>query len=40
VSFVPKLVVMVLVQSLTLPWLINHMVQYSHDVIANIPQTL
>lgn len=40
VSFVPKLVVMVLVLSLTLPWLINHMVQYSHDVIANIPQTL
>ncbi len=40
VAFVPKLVVMVLVLSLTLPWLINHMVQYSHDVIANIPQTL
>lgn len=40
VSFVPKLIVMVLVLSLTLPWLINHMVQYSHDIISNIPQTL
>jgi flagellar biosynthetic protein FliQ len=40
VAFVPKLVAMVLVLSMTLPWLINHMVQYSHDLIANIPQTL
>jgi flagellar biosynthesis protein FliQ len=40
VSFVPKLLVMVLVLSLTLPWLINQMVQYSHDVIANIPNNL
>jgi flagellar biosynthetic protein FliQ len=40
VSFVPKLVAMVLVLSLTLPWLIHQMVQYSHDLIANIPQTL
>ncbi len=40
VSFVPKLVAMVLVLSLTLPWLIHQMVQYSHDLIANIPNTL
>lgn len=40
VSFVPKLVAMVLVLSLTLPWLIQQMVQYSHDLISNIPQTL
>jgi flagellar biosynthesis protein FliQ len=40
VSFVPKLVAMVLVLSFTLPWLINQMVEYSHDLIANIPQTL
>jgi flagellar biosynthetic protein FliQ len=40
VSFVPKLVVMVLVLSVALPWLVNEMVQYSHDVIQNIPQTL
>ena len=40
VSFLPKLVAMVLVLSLTLPWLIQQMVQYSHDLIANIPSTL
>ncbi len=40
VSFVPKLVAMVLVLSLTLPWLIQQMVQYSHDLIVNIPNTL
>jgi flagellar biosynthesis protein FliQ len=40
VSFVPKLVAMVLVLSLTMPWLVYQMVQYSHDLIANIPNTL
>jgi flagellar biosynthesis protein FliQ len=40
VSFLPKLVAMVVVMSLTLPWLIQQMVQYSHDLIANIPNTL
>ena len=40
VSFVPKLIVMVLVLSFTLPWLINQMVQYSHDLITNIPSML
>jgi flagellar biosynthetic protein FliQ len=40
VSFVPKLVAMVLVLSLTLPWLISQMVDYSHDLIVNIPNTL
>jgi flagellar biosynthetic protein FliQ len=40
VSFLPKLVAMVLVLSLTLPWLINQMVQYSHNLIVNIPRTL
>jgi len=40
VSFVPKLVAMVLILSLTVPWLINRMVQYSHDLIVNIPNTL
>jgi len=39
-AFVPKLVVMVLVLSLSLPWLIEQLVQYSHDVITNIPSTL
>lgn len=40
VSFVPKLVATVAVLSLMLPWLIDRMVQYSHDVITNIPHTL
>ncbi len=40
VSFVPKLVAMVVVLSLALPWLIHQMVQYSHDLIVNIPNTL
>ena len=37
VVFVPKLVAMVLVLSLALPWLIARMVQYSTDLIAGIP---
>ncbi len=40
ISFVPKIVAMVLVLSFTLPWLINEMVRYSQDLIANIPQNL
>jgi flagellar biosynthetic protein FliQ len=40
VAFVPKLVAMVAVLSLTLPWLIGQMVQYSQDLILNIPRTL
>lgn len=40
VSFVPKLVAAVLALSLTLPWLIQQMVEYSHDLIVNIPRTL
>ena len=37
VAFVPKLVAMILVLSLTLPWLITRMMQYSSDLIAGIP---
>jgi flagellar biosynthesis protein FliQ len=37
VAFVPKLIAMVLVLSLTLPWLITRMVQYSSHLIAGIP---
>jgi flagellar biosynthetic protein FliQ len=40
VAFVPKLVAMVVVLSLALPWLIAQMVQYSHDLISHIPDTL
>jgi flagellar biosynthetic protein FliQ len=37
VAFVPKIVAMVLALSLTLPWLVNQMIQYSTDLIAGIP---
>ena len=37
VAFVPKLIAMVLVLSLALPWLIARMVQYSNELIAGIP---
>lgn len=37
VAFVPKIVVMVLVLSITLPWLIAQMLQYSTDLINGIP---
>lgn len=37
VAFVPKLIVMVVVLSFTLPWLISHMLQYSTDLIGGIP---
>jgi flagellar biosynthetic protein FliQ len=40
VAFVPKLIVMVLVLSLSLPWLISQMVEFSRNLIENIPQSL
>ncbi len=40
VAFVPKIVAMILVLSLTLPWLITQMLQYSSDLIGGIPGSL
>lgn len=40
ISFVPKIVAMVLVLSFTLPWLISEMVRYSQNLISNIPNNL
>jgi flagellar biosynthetic protein FliQ len=37
VVFVPKLIVMLLVLSATLPWLIGRMLQYTTDLIGGIP---
>ncbi|MEN6449910.1 MAG: flagellar biosynthesis protein FliQ [Thermoguttaceae bacterium] len=37
VAFVPKLVAMLLVLSVTLPWLIGQMVHYTSELIAGIP---
>ena len=35
--FVPKIIAMLLVLSLSLPWLIAHMLQYTNNLIAGIP---
>ena len=40
VAFVPKLVIMILGLSLCLPWLVTRMVEYTQELITNIPQTL
>lgn len=40
VSFVPKIVLMVVAGSLTLPWLIEMMVTYTTDLIHDIPTGL
>ena len=40
VVFVPKLIVMLLVLSVTLPWLISRMLQYTTDLISGIPGAL
>ena len=40
VAFVPKIVVMLLVLSVSLPWLIAQMLQYTSELIAGIPGRL
>lgn len=40
VSFVPKIVGMVVALTLTLPWVLNQMLQYSKDLIQNIATRL
>jgi len=40
VAFVPKLVVMVLALAISLPWVLTRLVEYSQELIANIPGTL
>ena len=37
VAFVPKIVAMVLALSIALPWLVTRMLQYSTDLITEIP---
>jgi flagellar biosynthesis protein FliQ len=37
VVFVPKIIVMLLVLSISLPWLISRMVQYTSTLIGGIP---
>ena len=40
ISFVPKIIAMMVVLGFCLPWLIQKMVEYSEDVFLNIPQML
>jgi flagellar biosynthetic protein FliQ len=40
ISFIPKMVAVVLVVSLLLPWLVNKLVHYSVDLISGIPGNL
>jgi flagellar biosynthetic protein FliQ len=40
VAFVPKLLAMVLAVGLTLPWILLRLVEYTHDLIANIPRSM
>ncbi len=40
VSFVPKIVVMVLVLAFCLPWLLQRLMDYSHNLILDIPRMI
>ncbi len=40
VAFVPKLIAMALALGLSLPWLLTRLVEYSRELISNIPGTL
>jgi len=40
VAFVPKIVAMVAVLILCLPWLVQKLVEYSEGLISNIPRTI
>ncbi len=40
VAFVPKLVAMALALGLTLPWILTRLVEYSRNLIENVPGSL
>jgi flagellar biosynthesis protein FliQ len=40
VAFVPKLLAMVLAVGFALPWILSRLVEYAHDLIANIPSSM
>lgn len=40
VAFVPKLFAMILVLSVTLPWLVMQLVDYTRELFENIPHSL
>ena len=37
VAFVPKLIAMVLALGISLPWILTRLIEYSRELIANIP---
>ena len=40
VAFVPKLVAMALALALSLPWILTRLLDYTEQLIANIPNTM
>jgi len=40
ISFVPKIVAMVAALGVCLPWLIQRMLEYSEDLITNVPRLI
>ncbi len=40
ITFVPKLVTMLVVLSLSMPWLLTRMVEYFRELVVNIPASL
>jgi flagellar biosynthesis protein FliQ len=40
VAFVPKLIAMAVALGLSMPWLLTRLVEYSRELISNIPGTL
>ena len=40
VAFVPKLLAMIVVLGLSLPWVLSRLIEYSEHLISNIPNTL
>jgi flagellar biosynthetic protein FliQ len=40
VAFVPKLVAMALALAFSLPWVLGRLLEYSEELISNIPNTL
>jgi flagellar biosynthetic protein FliQ len=39
-SFVPKLIAMLIVTSIGMPWLVSRLVTYFHDLVQGIPNSL
>ena len=40
IAFVVKIVAMIVTLAFTLPWLLQTMIDYSHELITNIPATI